>query len=58
MPYGKYWRLCRRISQQHFNYEAAKNYRPVMYEKVHDFLEALLKSPDELPTHNKMWVLL
>lgn len=54
MPYGKYWRLCRRISQQHFNYESAKNYRPIIYEKVHDFIEALLKSPDRFAAHNKM----
>ncbi|KJA29524.1 hypothetical protein HYPSUDRAFT_176503 [Hypholoma sublateritium FD-334 SS-4] len=54
MSYGNYWRLCRRIFQQHFNYESAKNYRPIMYEKVHLYLSALLESPDNFASHNKM----
>ncbi|KJA29523.1 hypothetical protein HYPSUDRAFT_524598 [Hypholoma sublateritium FD-334 SS-4] len=54
MPYGNYWRLCRRICQQHFNYESAKNYRPIIREKVHDFLLALLETPNNFASHNKM----
>ncbi|KJA29517.1 hypothetical protein HYPSUDRAFT_33010 [Hypholoma sublateritium FD-334 SS-4] len=54
MSYGNYWRLCRRICQQHFNYESAKNYRPIIYEKVHNFLSALSESPDNFASHNKM----
>lgn len=58
VPYGNYWRTCRRIMQHNFKQEAVTKYRPIILEKVTTMLAGLLESPDKLEYHNKMWVIL
>lgn len=57
ISYGNYWRKCRKILHQHFNYDAAKKLEPILQEKVHNFLAGLVKSPSELQAHNHMYIL-
>ncbi|KAF9476359.1 cytochrome P450 [Pholiota conissans] len=54
LPYGNYWRLCRKIMQQHFNKEAAKIYEPMILDHVHAMLARLLKHPEKLYEHSKL----
>lgn len=57
LPYGNYWRLCRRISHQNFNYNSSKKYLPTLRDKMHHFLAGLLASPSKLDTHNKLYTI-
>ncbi len=54
IPYGNYWRMCRKIMQHNFKQESVKKYRPIILEKVTAMLAGLLESPDKLEYHNKM----
>ncbi|KAF8973005.1 cytochrome P450 [Flammula alnicola] len=56
LRYGETWRLHRKIMQQNFNYEAAKQYRPITVRKVYKMLGGLLESPEKFQYHNKMLV--
>ncbi|KAF9031190.1 cytochrome P450 [Panaeolus papilionaceus] len=52
--YGDKWRTHRRICQQNFNAQNAKQYRPVQIRKVHEMLSGLLETPERFLEHNRM----
>ncbi|KAJ7610679.1 cytochrome P450 [Mycena rosella] len=47
MPYTDKWRKHRRLFQQCFRPDAARNYRPIQMTKIHDFLRGLLSRPED-----------
>ncbi|KAF7346416.1 O-methylsterigmatocystin oxidoreductase [Mycena sanguinolenta] len=53
MRIGDRWRKHRRMFQQHFRRDMARNYRPVQMKKIHQLLRALLSSPQEFREHLK-----
>jgi len=58
MPYGETFRYHRKICQQNLRQEAAKNYRTIILQKVHNMLDGLLKSPEKFQEHGKMCAIL
>ncbi|KAF8973003.1 cytochrome P450 [Flammula alnicola] len=54
-PYGDDWKLRRKICQNIFNQDAAKQYRPVQNQKVHKLLTGLMETPEKLENHCKMF---
>ena len=46
MRVGDRWRQHRRMFQQNFRRDMARNYRPIQMKKVHQLLQGLLSRPD------------
>ncbi|KAF7374551.1 O-methylsterigmatocystin oxidoreductase [Mycena sanguinolenta] len=53
LPAGDKWRDHRKMFQQHFRPDVARNYHPIQMNKVHLLLQALLSSPLEFREHLK-----
>ncbi|PPQ81933.1 hypothetical protein CVT25_013781 [Psilocybe cyanescens] len=55
MPYGEEWRQHRRVCQQNFNPQAAKQYETIQMEKTRQLLRGLLDAPKEFEAHSKLF---
>ncbi|KAF8890285.1 cytochrome P450 [Gymnopilus junonius] len=55
LRYGKSWRLHRKLCQQIFRAEAARDYHPLLLKKVHEMLRRLLEDPSKFEEHSKMF---
>ncbi|KAF8889555.1 cytochrome P450 [Gymnopilus junonius] len=55
LPYGKIWRFHRKICQQNFRAEAARDYHPLLLKKCGEMLLQLLVDPQNFEQHNKMF---
>ncbi|KAF8908532.1 cytochrome P450 [Gymnopilus junonius] len=54
LHYGKSWRLSRKLCQQSFRAEAARDFHPLLLKKTHEMLYRLLVDPDHFDEHSKM----
>ncbi|KAJ7599439.1 cytochrome P450 [Mycena floridula] len=53
LGYGEPWRKCRRLAQQFLKADTIDLYHPIQSRKVHDWLQALLSTPDIWAEHNR-----
>ncbi|KAL0949266.1 hypothetical protein HGRIS_009344 [Hohenbuehelia grisea] len=51
MPYGEYWRQCRRLFHQEFHPTAARRFQPKELKATHELLGKLLNDPEDLEGH-------
>ncbi|KAF8908536.1 cytochrome P450 [Gymnopilus junonius] len=54
LHYGKSWRLSRKLCQQSFRAEAARDFHPLLLKKIHEMLDRLLVNPEDFDEHSKM----
>jgi len=48
MRYGDAWRQHRKLCQQNFHSDAAKQYYPIQLERVHAFLRGVMREPEKI----------
>ena len=57
-PYGKEWRMTRRIADHSLRPSASVTYQPMQKIYTHRFLRQLLKEPRDFPQYIRQSVLL
>ncbi|PPQ72833.1 hypothetical protein CVT26_003342 [Gymnopilus dilepis] len=53
LRYGPWWKFQRQICQQNFRAEAARDYHPLLLDKVHGMCQRLLEAPENFDEHNR-----
>ncbi|KAF9232015.1 cytochrome P450 [Melanogaster broomeanus] len=51
LPYGDYWRLCRRIFHQTFRVDATVRFRPMQLRRARQMIVNIIEGPDKFTLH-------